>query len=62
MQATVHDRTILFDLSEKEPEEIFFLNASSHFVVPQMYVEAGVKIVKSTRDPHSHKKIIIEEV
>ena len=46
LQVTIRDRTILFDLSEEEPEEVFFMNACSQFISPPMYVESGLKIVR----------------
>lgn len=51
LQVTVRDRTILYDLAPEEPMELFFLNASSQFIAPQKYVEAGVKIVRCQEDP-----------
>lgn len=61
LQITIKDRTIIYDLDpdakkskeeskevtvKNEPKELFLLNATSHFIPLQMYVEVGLKIIK----------------
>ena len=55
LQVTVRDRTILYDLAPENPQELFFLNASSQFIAAGKYVEAGVKIVRCQEDPSPEK-------
>ena len=52
---TIRNRTIVFDLQPDEPQEKFFLNATSQFITPEANVQAGVKMVSCYEDQSGPK-------
>ena len=50
LQITVRDKTIIFNVDPNEPEERYFLNATSQFINIENYTEAGPRLVVCNED------------
>ena len=50
LQVTVRDKTIIFNIESEEPEEKFFLNATSQFISLNKYFETGLRVFVCQED------------
>ena len=42
LQVIVENQTVVFDLTEEYPKEVFFFNATNQFMDPERYAESGI--------------------